>query len=153
MHTNTQNLIAGAIGAVVLNAIHGLAKKMIKDAPKIDEIGNEGVSKAMESIGLTSPSEQFVDSTTTTFNLVTNTLSYRLIGEYNSKNLLLFGALHGLAVGFGTLSLSKTLDLDETPVAKTILTQCLTVTWYVLGGIATATALKVIRNHTSAKCN
>lgn len=148
MNANTQNLIAGAIGAVALNAVHGLAKKIIKDAPKIDEIGNEGLSKAIESVGLASPSEQVVDNTTTTFNFVTNTLSYRMIGEYDSKNLVLLGALHGLAVGAATLSLSKTLDLDETPVARTLLTECLTVTWYILGGIATATALKVIRSHT-----
>lgn len=149
MNANTQNLIAGAIGAIVLNAIHGLGKTLLKDAPKIDEIGNEGVSKAIDSVGLPAPTEQAIDNTTTTFNLVTNTLSYRMIGAYNSKNILLLGALHGLTVGLGTLSLSKTLDLDDTPVTKTFLTECLTVTWYVLGGLSTATALKMIRKHTN----
>ncbi|WP_164112313.1 MULTISPECIES: hypothetical protein [Sphingobacterium] len=149
MNANTQNLIAGAIGAIVLNAIHGLAKKTIKNAPKIDEVGKEGVTKAIRSVGLTLPSEQVIENTTTTFNLVTNTLSYRMIGEYKSKNLLLAGALHGLTVGLGTLSLSKKLNLDERPVTKTFLTECLTVTWYVLGGMATAMALKVIRSKSS----
>lgn len=139
------DIIGGIVGAIVLNIAHELAKKTITDAPRIDDIGNEGIVKGAEAVGVTPPSGKALDSTTFAFNIFTNAMSYRIIGKYDRQHLLIRGALHGLAIGLGTLSLSKAIDVDDRPVTRTLLTKVLTVSWYILGGIAAAATIKCLR--------
>lgn len=147
MKYNLQNLVSGALGAAVLNIIHEVGKKSIHNAPQIDEVGEQGLKMGVETIGLPEPKEQTLKDSTLAFNLLTNTLSYSMIGAYKPKCVLLLGALHGLAVGIGTLSLGKALPINDRPVTKTAFTQFATVGLYVVGGIATAITLKLLNRN------
>lgn len=149
MKSKTENIIGAIIGAIALNAIHEVAKKTIPQAPRINEVGNEGIIKSAEAVGISPPSGKVLDGVTFAFNILTNAMSYRMIGNYNRQHLLLLGTLHGLAVGLATLSLSKTLNLNDRPVTRTWTTQLLTLGWYAIGGFATAATVQILRTKKS----
>ena len=50
-----KNLIGGLAGAIALNLVHQLAKKMDPDAPEVDKIGEEALSKMITAVGYTPP--------------------------------------------------------------------------------------------------
>jgi hypothetical protein len=142
----TQSLLAGLAGAVALNIIHEVVRKFDKDAPQVQLIGEEGLSKSLKKMGITPPKGNKLYAATLASDLVSNALYFSKIGTGNKKNLLFRGLTHGALAGFGALTLTKPLGLSDAPVTKTSKTKVLTVAWYTLGGIVTAMVLEKLRN-------
>lgn len=45
-----KNLLGGLAGAVALNIIHESVRRFDKDAPRVDEVGEEGVGHAVKAV-------------------------------------------------------------------------------------------------------
>ena len=139
-----KNILSGIIGAIMLNLVHQLGKKVDKDAPRIDQIGQEALSKSIRSVGYDPPRGNKLFAATLVGDLVANSIYYGLIGKGRKENLLLRGIVYGAVAGIGALTLTKPMGLDGQPVNKTAKTKIMTIGWYVLGGVVTVFAHKLI---------
>lgn len=142
----TRNILSGIVGAIMLNVVHQLGKKVDKDAPRIDKIGQEALSKSVRSIGYDPPRGNKLFAATLVGDLLANSIYYGLIGKGKKENLLLRGIIYGAVAGVGALTLTKPMGLDDQPVNKTTKTKVMTIGWYVLGGIVTVFAHKLINS-------
>jgi len=136
------NITAGLAGAVVLNILHESAKRFFPNAPRVDLVGEEALTGILESAGVEPPQGNALYAATLASDVVSNALYYSLIGQGKKKNVLLRGAGIGLAAGIGALTLTKPLGLNDAPVNRTNTTKVLTVAWYLIGGLVTASILK-----------
>lgn len=140
------NIAGGLAGAVALNILHESVKRMDHDAPRIDLVGEEVLSKSLTSLGVDPPKGNNLFAATLAGDLLSNGLYYSLIGIGKKKNLLWRGAGYGLAAGIGALVLTKPMGLSDAPITKTQKTKVLTVAWYLFGGLVTALTIKSLRN-------
>ncbi|MCE7060677.1 hypothetical protein [Dyadobacter sp. CY343] len=140
----TKNMAAGLAGAIVLNLLHEGAKKFYAKAPRVDRVGEEAISKSLKSINIDPPTGKTLFGITLATDLLSNAAFYSMVGSGKEENILWRGAGFGLAAGVGALTLTKPLGLNDEPVNKSVQTQILTVTWYLLGGLAAAVVAKGI---------
>ena len=140
------NIIGGLAGAVALNIIHQTIKAIDHDAPRVDLVGEEALSKGMEAIGLTPPTGNALFVATLAGDVVSNALYYSSIGFGKKKYLLLRGTVVGIAAGIGALTLTEPMGLSDAPVTRTDKTKFMTVGWYLIGGLVTAIAIKALRS-------
>jgi predicted cobalt transporter CbtA len=139
-----KNMLSGLAGAIVLNVVHQLAKKINKNAPHVDKIGEEAVSKSIKKSGYDPPKGDRLFLTTLVGDVIANSIYYSLIGKGKKENLLLRGIIFGGLAGLGALKLTKPMGLDDQPVNKTNKTKAMTIAWYIIGGLATVYALKLL---------
>lgn len=139
------NLLGGLAGAIVLNVVHEGARRIMDNAPHINEIGEEGVVKIAKATGIKAPEGNNLYATTLAADLAGNAMYYSMIGRGDEKNVWVRGAAYGLAAGLGTLGLTGPIGLNDQPVTKTTLSKVMTVAWYTLGGLAAAAALKLLK--------
>lgn len=144
MGTLVKNMLGGLAGSIILNVVHQLVKKLDKDAPRIDKVGEEAVSKSIKAAGFDPPKNEKLFLTTLTSDVVANAIYYSLIGKGRNENLLLRGLFFGSVAGIGALTLPGPMGLDDRPVNKTSKTKAITVGLYILGAIVTAYFLKFI---------
>jgi hypothetical protein len=138
------NLIGGLAGAIALNIIHQVAKKIDHDAPRVDLVGEEAVKKGLKYAGIEPPKGDNLFATALAGDLISNAVYYSAIGVGKDKNLLFRGIAYGLSAGIGALTLTKPMGLSDAPITKTPQTKVMTVAWYLLGGIATALTIKAL---------
>jgi len=138
-------LIGGLAGAVVLNILHETVKKIDKDAPRVDLVGEEALSKSLEAVGIDPPKGDNLYKATLAGDLISNTIFYSTIGLGDNKNMLIRGLGMGFIAGLGAVELPKPMGLDESPVARTDKTKLLTVVWYVAGAVATSLVTQLLR--------
>lgn len=144
MKKTNVNMLGGLAGAIVLNVIHQAAKRFMGNAPHVDEIGKEALSKTIKQAGRTPPVGNRLFLFTLAADVVANAIYYSLVGRAGQKQLLLKGAGWGSLAGIGALALTRPLGLDDRPVNRTTETQAMTVAWYAIGGIAAAYAIKCL---------
>jgi hypothetical protein len=142
MKPEVRNILGGLTGAIILNLVHEAAKRLYHKAPKIDQLGEEALSKTVESVGLEAPTGQALTLSTLAADLASNAGYYAMIGKGDRQTIVLRGAGYGLMAGLGAIGLAKPLGLDEKPVTKTDETKLMTVAWYLLGGLAAALVIK-----------
>ncbi|TSJ36388.1 hypothetical protein FO440_23085 [Mucilaginibacter corticis] len=147
MNKIISSCIGGLAGALALNVLHQAVKHFARDAPRVDLIGEEALSKGLDKIGIEPPGGNDLFMATMAADLLSNAAYYSLIGLGKQKKLLLAGAASGLAAGIGALELTKPLALNDAPVTRTPQTKIMTVAWYTAGGlIAAAVMLSLRRN-------
>ncbi|MEO6915349.1 MAG: hypothetical protein ABI151_06510 [Chitinophagaceae bacterium] len=139
------SLLAGLAGAIVLNVIHESVKRLDPEAPRVDLVGEEALTKTIEAVGGSAPEGNALYAATLAGDLVSNALYFSMIGGGKKKYLLLRGVGYGLAAGIGALKLTKPMGLNDAPVNRTKKTQIMTVAWYLIGGITTAATLKALQ--------
>lgn len=142
-------MLGGLAGAIALNVVHQIAKKVDKDAPQIDKIGEEAVSKSIKRVGYNPPKGNKLFMATLVSDVIANATYFSLIGNGNKGNLFLRGIVYGTMAGIGALKLTKPLGLDDQPVNKTNKTKAMTIGWYLLGGIVTVMTLKLLNDSES----
>ncbi len=133
-----KSLLAGFAGAAALNILHESVKHLDPDAPRIDLLGEQALSKSINSLNLKAPHGNNLYLATLAGDIMSNGLYYSAIGLGDKKNIYLKGAIAGLTAGLGAISIPDKVGLDDTPVTKTNKTKILTVTWYIVGGLVTA---------------
>jgi hypothetical protein len=137
-----KNLLGGLAGALALNLLHEAYKRLDADAPRIDFIGEEALSKTIKKFGKQPPSGNNLYVAALAADVVSNALYYSVIGYGNKRNIILRAAMFGIAAGVGALTLTKPLGLSDAPVTRTAKTKALTVTWYLTGAMVAALVIK-----------
>ncbi len=138
----TRNLIGGLAGAIALNILHEVVRRFDADAPRIELVGEEALSKIIKSAGIDPPSGEPLYAATLAGDIVSNGLYYSMIGTVKDKDLLVNGVRYGIAAGIGALGLTKPLGLNDAPVNRTTKTKVMTVAYYVFGGLIAARVMK-----------
>src|SRR4051812_32068222 len=97
MNTNQQNLIGGFAGALALNVVHETVKRFYPDAPRVDQIGKEALSKLITAAGGSVPDEKTLYASTLGADLVSNAVYFSLAGVGEPKTVISRGLGLGLA--------------------------------------------------------
>jgi len=138
-------LLGGLAGAVALNILHETVRRFDRDAPRVDLIGEEAISKSMDAVGIEPPQGDRLYKVTLVGDLISNTIYYSTIGLGDDKNILIRGLSMGFVAGIGAIELPKPMGLDDAPVSRSDKTKLLTVVWYVAGALVTAVVTKALR--------
>jgi hypothetical protein len=132
-----QALGSGLAGALVLNILHETVRHLRPaDAPRMDVLGKRGLRKLLSKANAPQPDEDTAYGLTMLGDLASNGLYYSLVGTGNG--VWLRGAALGLAAGVGGVVLPGPMGLGEAPSNRTPQTKAMTVAWYLIGGLATA---------------
>lgn len=136
----------GIAGAVTLTVIHEIVRRLYADAPRMDLLGMEGLTKTLKSADAKVPEEDTLFLITMAGDIFSNSLYYSLAGVGNKKQAILRGALLGIAAGIGAVYLPKRLGLNEAPSNRTSQTKLMTVALYSTGGLVAGVAGKLLEN-------
>jgi hypothetical protein len=136
-------LLGGLAGACAVTILHQVIKGKEKDAPRMDLLGMESITKVLKNIGVEPPEGHKLYYITMAGDIFSNTMYYGLTGVGNKKTWLKGPAL-GLAAGLGAVLLPKPLGLNEKPSNYTRKTQLLSVLYYFVGGLASAATLSLL---------
>lgn len=140
-----KNLLAGLAGATVLNVLHESLKKTGPDMPRVDLLGENALQKTLNYFGGGIDSEENLYKATLAGDIVGNTLYYSLIGAGSQKYLWPKAIFLGLSAGIGAITLPEPMGLDPRPVARNNQVKLLTVSYYLLGAIATGLMLNAMK--------
>ena len=137
-------LASGLIGAVVLTLVHESARKVSREAPRVDLLGEQAIAETLETFNLESPPEESLYGLSLTGDLASNALYYSLVGAAGRENAVLTGAVLGAVAGLGTVFLPGKIGLDNDLSAKTTNRAVMTIAWYTLGGLAAGFAYNLL---------
>ncbi|MEJ7737276.1 MAG: hypothetical protein WKF97_07615 [Chitinophagaceae bacterium] len=139
-------LAGGLAGACALTLLHETARRMSPEAPRMDLLGMDALSRLLENLDLETPGEDKLFTITMAGDLVGNALYYSLAGVGKKKHVWKRGVLLGLGAGLGAVVLPKPLGLDEEPSNRTAKTQAMTVAWYLAGGIMASAVMLLMKD-------
>lgn len=137
-----ESVASGLVGACALTLIHESARQVFADAPRADILGMRAIARPLRGLGVEPPPEDKLYGLTLAGDIVSNSLYYSLVGAGRPETALVRGALLGLAAGVGAVVLPEPLGLGDAPTARTEATKCMTVAWYLAGGLAAAVAYR-----------
>jgi hypothetical protein len=141
-----KSLAGGLAGAVALNILHETFKRFDHEAPRVDLVGEEAITKGMEAVNLKPLTGNALYVATLAGDLISNALYYSLIGAGKKKYLVVRGLTYGAAAGIGALTLTRPMGLSDAPVTCTDKTKILTVAWYTIGGLVAGAVIKRLRS-------
>lgn len=140
--------IAGGIaGATALTLLHETIRRIDADAPRMDLLGMQAISKSLKAVKAEVPDEDSLFKITMAGDIVSNSFYYSLAGIGEKQSALQRGALLGLAAGFGAVYLPKPLGLDEGPSGRTAETKLLTIGLYLVGGLVASAVSLLVENN------
>lgn len=137
------NILAGLGGAIVLTVLNESLKNIDDKMPRINLVGEEALQKTSAFLGAEISNKDTLYKSTLAGDLLSNAAYYSLIAG-NRKNLWKRAASSGFLAGLGAVSLPKQMGLNDEPVAKSLTTKALTVSYYMAGAFATAGILSLI---------
>lgn len=137
-------LEGGLAGAVTLTLVHQAIKQISPDAPRMDLLGMNAISKLLHKTDTEEPPKDTLYGVTMAGDIISNTLYYSLTAMGGKRKSLLKGALLGLGAGLGAVLLPKPLGLNESYSNRTRQTQIMTVALYLIGGLVSAATYNVI---------
>ena len=141
---NLKSTIGGLAGACTLTLLNESVKKLDKDAPRMDLLGMNAVARLMKGNNILAQTAGKLFPVALAGDLISNSLYYSMADSGDKTKTLIRGGLLGLAAGLGAVVLPKTLGLNEEATTRTLKTKILTVTWYVIGGLAAAGAINLL---------
>lgn len=139
-------LIGGFAGAIALNLLHETVRRFDRQAPRVDLIGEEALSKGLKAVGFDPPQGDKLYAATLAGDILSNGMYYSAIGIGAPKFLWVRAAVIGLSAGIGALELPEPMGLDDTPVTRSGRTEVMTVSWYLFGALVTAAVLTAIKD-------
>jgi len=137
-------LEGGVAGAAALTLIHETVKKTVPNAPRMDLLAMNALSKGLKVIGARTPNERKLYGWSLTGDLLSNTIFYSFAGIGKKENALVRGAALGLVAGLGAVLLPKPLGLQADNSQRTAPTRAMTVGLYVIGGLVAAGVMKLL---------
>ncbi|WP_345104688.1 hypothetical protein [Mucilaginibacter panaciglaebae] len=140
-----KNIIGGLAGAAALNLLHETARRLDPETPRVDLVGEEALSKGLETLGIEPLTGNALYTATLAGDLLSNAFYYSMIGAGKRKYLVARGLAYGVAAGIGALKLTEPLGLNDVPVTRTQKTQLLTIAYYAFGGLVTAWVINGLR--------
>lgn len=129
---------SGTAGALALTVLHESARRMHRDAPRMDVLGKRVIVKGLRRMGRRPPKPRPLHRITLLGDIAANSLYYSLVGAGRGPGVWIRGSLLGLLAGIGGVFLPGKLKLGRRPSARTTRTKWMTVIWYLTGGMAAA---------------
>jgi len=139
------SIIGGIAGATALNILHQTVAQFDHDAPRVDLVGEEALTKGLEKAGIRPPIGNSLFAATLAADLISNAAYFSLTGLVKKKHLLAVGTASGIAAGIGALTLTKPMGLSDAPLTRTEKTKLLTVAWYTFGGLVAGAVMLSLR--------
>lgn len=140
----TSALAGGISGAVALTVVHETVRRINPKAPRMDLLGMEAIAKSLKNFKADVPDQNKLFNITMAGDLLSNSLYYSLAGWGSERQVMVRGALLGLAAGIGAIYLPKPLGLNEAPATRTLQTTLMTVGLYLTGGLIGAATAKLL---------
>jgi hypothetical protein len=148
---NIKSTIGGLAGACTLTLLNESVKKLDKDAPRMDLLGMNAVARLTKGNNILAQTAGKLFPVALAGDLVSNSLYYSMADTGDDQKTFIRGALLGLGAGLGAVVLPKTLGLNEDATTRTLKTKLLTVSWYIIGGLAAAAAINLLNKTSVAK--
>jgi hypothetical protein len=134
----------GLAGAASVTLIHETVRRIVPQAPRMDLLGMNAISKGLRAAGLKTPNEKRLFTWALAGDLASNSLYYSLAGIGKEKNAWTKSALLGVAAGLGAVLLPGPMGLEKKHSNKTFTTQVMTVGLYVAGALVTTAVMKLL---------
>jgi hypothetical protein len=134
----------GLAGAVAVTLFNESVKRLVPQAPRMDLLGMNAVSRGLNAAGAPESNRQQLFTLALAGDLISNALYYSAAGIGKEKNLWVRSSLLGLAAGIGAVILPGPLGLEEKHTNKSLATKLMTVGLYVAGSVVTAAFIKLI---------
>ncbi|RYF99538.1 MAG: hypothetical protein EOO07_36625 [Chitinophagaceae bacterium] len=142
---NVLSAIGGGLaGATSLTILHELTRRIDNDAPRMDLLGMEALSKGLEKTGRKVPDNKSLFTFTLAGDIISNALYYSLAAAGNKRYVVPKGTALGLVAGLGALFLPKQVGLNPAYSNRTLKTQLLTTGFYLAGGLVASFVAKRI---------
>lgn len=135
-------LEGGVAGAAALTLLHETIKKTVPNAPRMDLLAMNALSKGLKIVGARTPNERKLYGLSLTGDLLSNSIFYSFAGIGKKENALARGAALGLVAGLGAVLLPKPMGIEEGASSRTTATKLMTVGLYVVGGLVAAGIMK-----------
>jgi hypothetical protein len=140
----TTALAGGLAGATAVTLIHESIKAVVPQAPRMDRLGMQALSKTLRKANQPVPKENTLFTLTLLGDLVSNALYYSAAGIGSEKNIWIRSSLLGLAAGVGAVVLPEPLGLNKQYSNRTLSTKVMTVGLYVAGSLVTTAVIKLL---------
>jgi hypothetical protein len=147
----TTVLAGGLAGAATVTLLHESIRRVVPQAPRMDRLGMQAISKGLKKAGLKIPEEETLFTVAMAGDLVSNAIYYSAAGIGSEKNIWLRGSLLGLAAGIGAVLLPEPLGLNKKHSNKTVATQVMTIGLYLTGALVTTTVIKLLNKKKQVK--
>jgi hypothetical protein len=138
------SLAGGLAGAVAVTLLNEALKRIDTDAPRMDKMGMEAVSKGFRAMDRPVPRPEKLYKYSLLGDLISNTLYFSFTGKGSSRKSLFRGGLLGLSSGMGAVFTPGHLGLNEGHSNRTTKTQFMTVAYYLVGGLVAGAVSKLI---------
>ncbi len=148
---STTVLAGGLAGAATVTLLHESIRRVVPQAPRMDRLGMQAISKGLKKAGIKVPEEKALFTVAMAGDLVSNALYYSAAGIGSEKNIWLRGSLLGLAAGVGAVLLPEPLGLNKRHSNKTVATQVMTIGLYVTGALVTTAVIKLLNRKKQVK--
>jgi hypothetical protein len=139
---NAISTLGGLAGALALTLMNEGVRKIDKNAPRLDLLGQNALAKLLK--GNTMLPQTVNKMFPLAGDLVTNSLFFAMAQGSGKGNTFLRGALLGLGAGLGAVALPKQLGLEEKHTNENPQKAFKTVAWYVIGGLVAAAVMNAI---------
>ena len=134
----------GFAGALALTALHETLRRINSKAPRMDKLGMQSISKSLKAVDVSVPKKATLFKITMAGDVLANTFYYSLAGIGDKENMLVKGAVLGVAAGLGGVYLPKPMGLNPKPSARTTATKLMTIGLYLFGGVVASLTSQLI---------
>jgi nitric oxide reductase large subunit len=135
MNALTRSFAAGAAGAITTNVLHEITRRSVPNAPRVDLLGMQAVSRMLTVAGFTQPEEQKLYGATLAGDLLSNALYFSAVRAWHEQPIAAGIALGAIA-GLGAVVLPEPLGLRAETTSASTQTAMLTAGLYIAGGLA-----------------
>ena len=137
--------VSGALGAVAVTVLNESGRRWLKDAPRLDVVGERGIRKLWHWGGRSAPRQPTLFRSALTMDLVSNGAYYALVGWGSPRRPLLRGLALGAVAGLGAVWFTPAVGLGRRPVRRSARTALMTFAWYLAGGLVAGAVQRSLR--------
>ncbi len=141
----TRALVSGAAGAVTLTAVHETARRLLRDAPRMDVLGMRALRRYVPALRHEPPRSERLHRLALAGDLIANSIYYAAIDAPRRSETWARALALGTAAGGGALVLPDRLGLGDPPHSESRPNRAMTLAWYMLGAAAAACTANALR--------
>lgn len=145
------SFLSGLAGAIALNLLHESARRIVPNAPRVDLLGEQALTKLLRNLDETPPTGDRLYAATLAGDLLSNAIYYSAVGVGRPQNAVRNGVMLGFAAGLGAVGLPGPLGLSEAPSAQNPARAAMTIGWYVVGGLAAGLTCRLLAKRAAQK--
>lgn len=138
------SLAGGLAGALAVTALHQIFKKYDSDAPRMDLLAMEAISKGLKMADQPVPSKKDLYKYSMAGDIFSNALYFGFASAGKSNKAISKGVIAGLSAGIGAVLAPEPLGLNKKHSNKTAKTQFMSVAYYLIGGAITGIVGKLV---------